>query len=142
MFCKKCGTEFTEGTICPNCGEVLKPVEPTIDPGNGKGLAAMILGIVSLAATMFASCSPVGLITSIIGLALASSANKLSATVGAKNNYASAGKIMSIIGLVLSILSIVLASLFIIVYICLYGVTALLVFASSTIDTASSALYY
>lgn len=110
MFCSNCGNEFHEGSVCPVCGVATAVPEPTKNPGKGQGIAAMVLGIVSLVASMSCPCilpfigGIVPFITSIVGLVLASKGKKKSDEVGLPNGNAKAGKIMSITALILVIL--------------------------------------
>lgn len=73
------------------------------DPGQGKGVAAMVLGICSI---LTCSCyGIVGLVTGIIGLYLAKQSKECSG--GFENGFAKAGRICSLVGVILSALMIV-----------------------------------
>lgn len=140
MICKKCGFNF-DGAFCPNCGEaavienvVNEPVyvdaEPVgKNPGKGKGIAGMILGIISMLSYCCSCCAIIPYIgwvaaigsfilppiCSIIGLILSSSGLKASKAAGFGNGMAKVGKILSIIALVLFILMVVGAIILVVV---------------------------
>ncbi len=61
---------------------------------NGKAVASMILGIVSLVCILFGTFAFIGMIAGIVGLVLGISANK-----EGKTGMATAGVVMSAIGL-------------------------------------------
>ncbi len=121
IICKKCGNEFESGKFCPECGtpvaleqpEIIQPevtfVQPVQQyvpqpvevkkPGKGKGVASMILGILSF----ITSCGLIGLIFAIISFFLGLSAKKASKKAGAKNGFATTGIIFSILSWVVPI---------------------------------------
>lgn len=70
------------------------------DPGQGKGIAAMVLGICSI--ILCWTYGIVGLICGIIGFIMAKQSKEQSG--GVQNQFAKAGSICSIIGMVLSAL--------------------------------------
>ena len=120
MVCNKCGFNFEEGNICPNCNETVEntDVEVVTDPGAGKGKAALILGIVSIALSTVCSLLSCGLtsfpaiVTSIIGMILGSSAKKLSANAGYTNKNAKIGFILSLVVLILGIIGTIVGIIF------------------------------
>lgn len=154
VYCKNCGSEVPTEDVCPNCGTVVKTEQeevfetsviedssfkanvydstPAVDPGKGKGIAALVLGIVSIVFTTvccLTCCGFGSLVTSIIGMVLGSSAKKISAAAGFKNGKAKAGFILSLISLILSILGIIAA----IVVVALYGVSFIPLFLGEVV---------
>lgn len=78
-----------------------------VEPSNGKGIASLVLGILSiLFAFIFA---PVGLVMAIIGLVLALKQNK-----EYKNGVNTGGLVTSIVGIVLGVIFTIIWILFII----------------------------
>ena len=142
MKCNVCGKEVAEGLrFCDVCGAELeapkaeptpvaepapvvepvttpvdnKPEQPKKNPGNGLGLASLIVGIASIVVTSILWCvcgtmmlffvpPIVQIICGIVGLILAVIGMKKSKAAGMKN-------VMAIIGLILGILSVVSAVL-------------------------------
>lgn len=70
---------------------------------NGKAIASMVLGIVSLILILFGG-SVIGIILAIVGVVLGNSVKKVDPT----NGYAKAGRILSWIGLIVCIVITVL----------------------------------
>ena len=121
IICKKCGNEFESGKFCPECGtpvaleqpetiqpEVtfIQPVQQYVPqpvevkkPGKGKGVASMILGILSF----ISSCGLVGCILAIISFFLGISAKKAAKKAGTKNGFATTGIVFSILSWVVPI---------------------------------------
>lgn len=100
MFCTNCGEQIekplisVKGEVCPHCGCVIQTCEtPKGDPNkNGKAIASLVLGIVSLITWLIPLF---GYPTSIIGIILSVSGMK------------SENKGMGIAGLVMSIIALV-----------------------------------
>ena len=118
MFCNKCGANLPDGTrTCTNCGADLagqaqpvyqqpvyqQPVyqQQPVDPGKGLGIAAMVLGIISLLCFPYI-LGTLGIILGAVGL------NK-SKAVGMKNGMAVAGIVLGIIGIALWVLMLIFA---------------------------------
>ena len=136
MFCNNCGNNCPDGTaFCTNCGSPLntQSAQPTFTeitpetsvytqpdqtmyeqpaqtdgsvPGNGLGIAALILGIISLANLNF--------VAGIVGLVLANKSLAAAAAAGMTNSKASTGRKLSIAGIIVGSIALVL---FIIIYI-------------------------
>lgn len=132
MFCPKCGAEFEENGPCPYCGtsfiiessgneEALNAEASEKEPIFYKGKYEDILLFAILSLT-------VGLVTGIIGLALAVMAINKSEYVYRKTGYFSpqvkAGRILASISLVLNII-VIIAFVFVYFYIKIYGYDAL-----------------
>ena len=111
MFCKNCGTECSNSAFCPNCGTKVEeitqvPPESTMEienPGKGKGIASMILGIASLVLVLGGSCPfffPFALASAIVSAVLSRVSLNASAEAGFTNGPAKAGKILSLIGII------------------------------------------
>lgn len=116
ITCKKCGNEFESGKFCPECGAPVALEQPEVTfvqptqqyvpqsvevkkPGKGKGVASMILGILSF----ISSCGLVGCILAIISFFLGISAKKAAKKAGTKNGFATTGIIFSILSWVVPI---------------------------------------
>ena len=119
--CKNCGFEFNDGTYCPHCGtqidltqpetnsyqsNIVPPVQnynpqPVEEPGKGKGIASMVLGII---AVLPVCCGTVGIILGIISFILGLVANSESKKAGNKNGYAIAGIVLSILSWVIPLI--------------------------------------
>ncbi len=106
MFCKYCGKDIGENTLCPYCGrnneEQANAVpqatgyvynNPILDPGKGKATASLVCGILSL---FFIG----GLVTSILAIVFAGQYFKKGN--GSNAGAAKAGRITGIIGTVLN----------------------------------------
>ncbi|MBR3968874.1 MAG: hypothetical protein IKJ93_04720 [Clostridia bacterium] len=116
IICKICGHEFSDFKFCPNCGTEVasKRVEIISDevvlkkskakntgfPGEGKGIAALVMGILSL----INSLSGFGIVFAVIGIVLGSLGVKESVAFGFENDMGKIGKILSIIGLIISVI--------------------------------------
>ena len=70
----------------------------------GLAIAALVLGIVSCVLAWFYGVNAVALVTAIVGLILAILANKSYKELGQKNGIATAGLVLSIIGLALAVI--------------------------------------
>ena len=90
--------------------------KPPVDPGQGKGIAAMVLGICSIILSCVV-CGLFGLTCGIIGLILTKQSTELSG--GVPNGFAKAGKVCGIIGTILS----GLMMLYIIFFVCIFAGT-------------------
>lgn len=136
MYCNNCGNNCPDGTaFCTNCGSPLNsqqtqhtfaettPAAPVYQqteqatfeqpaqadapvPGNGLGIAALILGIVSLANLNF--------VAGIVGLVLANKSLAAAAAAGMTNAKARTGKKLSIAG-------IIVGSIFFVIFIIIYS---------------------
>ncbi|MBR5280513.1 MAG: zinc-ribbon domain-containing protein [Clostridia bacterium] len=115
MFCMNCGTELKPDTIfCHNCGtkvitnmqEAPTPIEvqSTIskNSGRGFGIASLVLGIVSLALSFQGSIAPC--ICGILGIIFGAIGMGISKKAGVRNRCATAGLILSIIGVSVTLL--------------------------------------
>lgn len=126
-FCKGCGSALKIAPV-PAAEPVVEPVAatpvteipndtqtnytpvPTKDPGKGFGIAAMIMGILSLVTTgcccmCVAYFSPlIGLPFAILGLIFGIVARKKSKSAGLKNPMATAGIITSVVCLVICVI--------------------------------------
>ncbi|MBQ3215447.1 MAG: DUF4190 domain-containing protein [Oscillospiraceae bacterium] len=125
MFCPNCGAQNADNApFCANCGsrfEQQAPAAPTYappvapayapttgyvpaavsNPGKGVGIAAMILGILSLVLWCYIWVSiPAGL----VGLILGAIGIKKSKDAGMGNGMAVAGLVTSIVGIALWVL--------------------------------------
>lgn len=152
IYCKNCGFEITTGHACPKCGYIdelenndvfdtsviedssfeakIYDTISVVDPGKGKGIAALVLGIVSIVFSTICCLSCAGFpsfITSIIGMVLASSAKKISLAAGYKNTNAKTGLILSVVSLIISIFAFVA---FLLLF-ALYGASLIPLFAGS-----------
>ena len=123
MKCSKCGAEF-RGEFCPECGTPARaeaqnqqpvnvPAAPVpaypqpypltpVDPGKGLNIASLVLGICGL---VIPYC---GLVCAIVGLVLGLKGKARSSAVGAPTGMATAGIVMSIIGIAASVLIVIL----------------------------------
>lgn len=143
MFCKNCGQESTDSSrFCRYCGAELvpesAPVEettaqqteantanysapiyntapvPTVDPGSGLGITAMILGIVGLSLGAICSClfallgGIIPLACAIVAVSLGVVGKKKSAAVGIENKRAKVGITLGIIAIAVIIVFIIL----------------------------------
>ena len=121
MFCKNCGAEF-EGSFCPTCGTVAEtaPVETVEaepikveDPGKGKGLASMIMGIASLVLGSTCSClfaclgGFVPAVLAIVSIVLGAMGINASKAAGFKNTKALVGIITSVLALVIILIFVI-----------------------------------
>lgn len=70
----------------------------------GFAIAALVLGIVSIVLAWFYGINVLGIITGAVGLVLAILANKSYKAIGQKNGMATAGLVLSIIGLALALI--------------------------------------
>lgn len=116
MFCPNCGSQNDDNArFCATCSkpfvensQPVQPMQPAVVPGKGMGIAAMILGIVSLVLFCFwylaIPCGIVGLILGILSL------NKAKA-VGMKNGLATAGIITSAIAIGIAVIIVLLAAI-------------------------------
>lgn len=89
--------------------------KPPVDPGQGKGIASMVLGICSI--LFCGAYGLVGLTCGIIGLILTKQSTELSG--GVPNGFAKAGKVCGIIGTILSGLML----LYVIFFVCIFAGT-------------------
>lgn len=113
MFCRNCGSNCPDGSaVCSNCGAALSavptpayvPVKPAV-PGNGMGVASLVLGIISLISFCVWYISiPCG----IIALALGGVAKSKASQVGLNNSLATAGVVCSCIAIGLAAVFILL----------------------------------
>ena len=139
VYCKNCGSEVPTEDVCPKCGTVVETEQeevfetsviedssfeaevydstPAVDPGKGKGIAALLFGIISIVFTTvccLTCCGFGSLVTSIIGMVLGSSAKKTSAAAGFKNGKAKTGFILSLVSLIITILVIIAVLIYLI----------------------------
>ncbi|HCG67085.1 MAG TPA: hypothetical protein DEW22_00150 [Clostridiales bacterium] len=119
MLCSNCGSKLPDNAVfCPNCGQSVlpdapknQPGDPTATneavtvPGNGLGIASMVLGILSL---VFMCIFYLGIPMSIIGLVLGAVSIHKAKAVNMKNGMAVAGVTCSIISIVLYAVLIIL----------------------------------
>jgi hypothetical protein len=97
--CRKCGVEVNYGAaVCIQCGEAIGYTVNTSkpNPGTGLGIAAMVLGILSL-------LIPFGFIFAIVGLALGVVSKKKSIEAECPYGMATTGIVCSVIALAISI---------------------------------------
>lgn len=106
----------------------MQPMQP-VDPGKGKALAALILGLVSCVFCWISVGAVIPLVLGIVGAIMSSQYNK----VGDGTN-----KSMATAGLVLSIIGIVLSAIFLVCGIC----TVCTVCTAASTAGGYSALYY
>ena len=132
MLCTKCGNPIAaDEAFCTACGAAAPAAEPVAqttatpvvqaaaDPGKGKGLAALILGIASLGLNVV-SCgysSVFCLVAAIIGFIMAGKAQAASAEAGFENKQAKTGKLLSGISIGVSALAFVGVLLYFIIII-------------------------
>ncbi len=119
-YCPKCGAQNADNEVnCVNCGEQLfvqqaapqppvyqqpvyqqpvyqQPYKRPPVPGNGLGIASMVVGIVSLA--LFCT-GWLAIICSIVGIALGAISINKAKQAGMKNGMAVAGLVCSIVSL-------------------------------------------
>lgn len=107
----------------------MQPMQPPVDPGKGKALAALILGIVSCVFCWVSVGAVIPLVLGVIGSIMASQYKK----IGDGTN-----KSMATAGLVLSIIGIVLSAIFLVCSIC----TVCAVCTAASTAGGYSALYY
>ena len=70
----------------------------------GLAIAALVLGIVSCVLAWFYTVNIVAIVTGVVGLVLAIIAGKSYKEIGQKNGLATAGLVLSIIGLALAVI--------------------------------------
>ena len=129
IFCPKCGTKVPATTQEPQASApvqvvaVAQPVQqpmqqvptqdPTLlprDPGKGFGIAALVLGLISLILGIFCSCLAallggfIPLACGILGIIFGAKGCNASQKAGFKNGCAKAGLILSILGVAMTVL--------------------------------------
>jgi hypothetical protein len=123
MVCKNCGSNLENEKFCGNCGAPVDAPE-TAKPGNGKSIASMVLGIVSMAGSLgFLPSFPL-----MISLACGIVAVVLGKQEQPKNNtMALVGRILGWMGIgfsaysfIASVLAIMLVILFYVVYFAIF----------------------
>lgn len=106
IYCVKCGTSNDENmNFCQKCGYTLSSTEivvntPEHNPDKGKAIASMVLGIISCVFCWFYGV--IGLITGIIGLAIAMNIKKNPVSYSKNTGITTAGYICSLIGVIIS----------------------------------------
>ena len=140
-FCPRCGTKLTLAQSAPVAPPAPAPQpvyvappqppmpmyvtppappRPQRNPAPVKSVFAMVLGILSLVASVYSCCywagSVVSLIAAIVALCLGKSAKKQSAAVGLPNKKAKVGTTLATIALILSALTLVLIIVFYLLY--------------------------
>ena len=116
-YCASCGQPFGQPNYsqqpqgyAPPPPQGYAPQPPgygpqvTKPPGNGMGVAGMVLGIIAIVTCWWGYAAIVSMILAIVGLVLSIMGRKKNAEVGAPAGMATAGLIMSIIALVLSVI--------------------------------------
>lgn len=117
LFCSKCGANNAPGVgFCSNCGSPLNVQQPNVQPiytnanqpvpGNGMGIASMVLGIVSL--VLFCVWY-LAIPCAIVGVILGAVAINKAKMVGAKNGMATAGIVCSVIAIAIALILIIFA---------------------------------
>lgn len=117
MFCGKCGANNNPGVgFCSTCGSPLNVQQPNAQPiytntnqsvpGNGMGIASMVLGIVSL--VLFCAWY-LAIPCAIVGVILGAIATNKAKMVGAKNGMATAGVVCSVIAIAIALMLVILA---------------------------------
>lgn len=125
-ICQNCGAQIQDGVqFCPNCGSMqtfstpqqppFQPnpgyyTQPQTNPTNGKTIAALVLGIVSICISCFYGIF--GLIAGVIGLILAILSRKQ-----AKGLHQREGSGLRTAALVCSIVGVAISVLFVILYV-------------------------
>ncbi len=119
MFCSNCGAHLPDDAVfCPDCGQSLltdAPKKQSVNPpeandnvtvpGNGLGIASMVLGILSI---VFMCIFYLSIPMSITGLVLGAVSIHKAKTVNMKNGMAVAGVACSIISIVLYVVLFIL----------------------------------
>lgn len=147
MFCSKCGSSLNANGTCPVCSTpVCDPINPQIifeqppapsNPGKGLGIAAMILGIVSLVLSTVCICTcsyfaPImGGFVGLIGLILAIMGKSKSKAAGCSNGMATTGLILSLVSL-----------LIVIVFVVVVVACMIMGIGLSAMESAGSSYYY
>lgn len=70
MFCKNCGTQIEEGTVCPNCGTAQDSLTNVYNNVLGKNNVMAIAGMVASIASLLmlnGTAAVAGLVLSILG---------------------------------------------------------------------------
>lgn len=146
MVCKHCGTDCTNVAFCPNCGtrveeaaqvpladifaapDPMTTTEEIKSPGKGLGIAALVLGILSLVTLLFFCCCGVysiiasillSLAFGILALILGTIGKRKSAAVGFSNTPAKVGTILATIGVIVCAIFILLFLLLAVAYVVL-----------------------
>ena len=114
MICPKCNHDNpNDATFCQSCGEPMneQKLQQSQDnnnsasqpvPGKGNAIAAMVLGIIGCVFCWWGVVNIISLALSIVGLILAIKARKEMVGGVPGRGMATAGLVLSIIGLVLS----------------------------------------
>ena len=80
MYCYKCGTRLTGNEkFCFHCGTEVKTninINSNVKETNGKKIASIVLGVISLVGVAIVIFSPISLILSLIGLIIGIIASK------------------------------------------------------------------
>lgn len=109
MFCANCGAEIPDGTlVCPKCGVPINSINQTSVSVSEVKAPKSVGGFVCGLLGFILDCFPVlGLVLSIVGVALCSSGRK----IVSKNPMAYTGTGLLTAGLVLGIIGIVVGSI-------------------------------